>query len=95
MLRNGYRWVIFSFSNYEREVDKWEKLLKYFSFKMTYTVSFYYVFLYLDCFLISTYRIFVGVSWILKAYGSSPACLFIRLQNWVAVSQYDDYGYMQ
>ena len=85
------------FSHFQNTNEKWinEKNCLNISVLKWHTLSFYYVFLYLDCFLISTYRIFVGVSWILKAYGSSPACLFIRLQNWVTVSQYDDYGYMQ
>ena len=29
---------------FEREVDKWKMFLKYYSFKMTWTASFYYVY---------------------------------------------------
>ena len=39
------RWEHFYFlTSYVREVDKWRKFLKYYSFKTTWTVSFYYVF---------------------------------------------------
>ena len=34
-------------------------LAKYCSFKMTWTASFYYFFLYLACFVVSTYVIFI------------------------------------
>ena len=43
--------------------------------------SFYYVFLYLACFVVSTYVIFIWVCWILMAYASSTTYLFTRLQK--------------
>ena len=58
-----------------------KKFLKYYSFKMTWTTSFYYVFLYLTCFILSTYAIFIRVCWFLMAYASSKTHLFIRLQK--------------
>ena len=73
--------IIFSLSSYEYEVDNRKKFLKCCSFKMTWTASFYYVFLYLACFVISTYAIFTWVCCILMAYASSTTYLFIRLQR--------------
>ena len=76
--------IILSLSSYEPEVDKLKKFLKYFSFKVT--ASFYYVFLYLACFVVSTYEIFIWVIWVLMAYvqqqmTSSTTYLFTRLQK--------------
>ena len=39
------------------------------------------VFLYLACFVVSAYVIFIWVCWILMAYASSRAYLFTRLQK--------------
>ena len=38
-------------------------------------------FLYLACFIVSTYMIFIWVCWILMAYASSTTYLFTRLQK--------------
>ena len=64
------RWVHFYFLTFELRTWswKWKKFLKYYIFKMTWTPSFYYVFLYLACFVASTYVIFIWVIWILIAY---------------------------
>ena len=64
------RWVHFYFLTFELRTWswKWKKFLKYYIFKMTWTASFYYVFLYLACFVASTYVIFIWVIWILIAY---------------------------
>ena len=48
---------------------------------MTWNASFYYIFLYLASFLVSTYVIFISVCWILMAYASSTIHLFTRLQK--------------
>ena len=71
---------------YECEVDKLKKFFKYYNFRMTWTASFYYIFLYLACFFVSTYVIFIWVIWILMAYvqqqmASSTTYLFTRLQK--------------
>ena len=63
-----------------------KKIVKYYSFKLTWTASFYYVFLYLACFLVSTYVTFIWVIWILMAYvqqqiASSTTYLFTRSQK--------------
>ena len=71
----------FSHSSYKREVDKWKKFLKYYRFKMTWTASFYCVFLHLACFVVNTYMIFISVCWILMSYSSSTTYLFTRLQK--------------
>ena len=44
-LLTGWVHFYFSLSSYEFEVVKWEKFLKYYSFKMVWTKSLYYVFL--------------------------------------------------
>ena len=55
---------------------------EYYSFKMTWTASFYYVFLCLACFVVSTYDvIFIWVCRILMAYTSSTTYLFTRLKK--------------
>ena len=71
---------IFSLSSYEREVGKWKKFLKFYSFKMTWTASFHDVFMYFTRFVVSTY-IFIWVCWILMAYESSTTSLFTKLQK--------------
>ena len=50
---------------------------------MTWTTSFYYVSLYLACFVVSIYVIFIWVIWILKAYVQQQmgSYLFTRLQK--------------
>ena len=63
------------------KIDKWKKILNYYSFKMTRTGSLYYVYLYLPCFFVSTYVIIIWVCWILIVYGSSTTFLFTRLQK--------------
>ena len=62
---------------------------------MTWTASFYYVFLYLACFVVNTYVIFILVCWILMAY-ASLAIYLLYLQDYkrdsTAVSKRrDDY----
>ena len=72
----------FSFSHFRDTKKRNEKtFLKYYRFKMTWTVSFYYVSLYLACFVVSVYVIFIWVCQILMAYASSRAYLFTRLQK--------------
>ena len=72
----------FSFSHFRDTNKRNEKtFLKYYRFKMTWTASFYYVSLYLACFVVSAYVIFIWVCWILMAYASSRAYLFTRLQK--------------
>ena len=74
-------------TRFQRDVDKWEKFLKYYSFKITWTASFYYAFLVfslLCCKYICV--IFIWVIWILMAYvqqqmASSTTYLFTRLQK--------------
>ena len=66
---------------YECEVDKLKKFFKYYNFRMTWTASFYYIFLYLACFFVSTYVIFIWVCWILIAYASSTTCLLTKLPH--------------
>ena len=77
------RCMCFSFltSSYEREVDKWKTFYRYYSFKMTWNACFYYVFLYLACFVVITYVMFIWVCWILMAYAISTKYLFTRLQE--------------
>ena len=55
---------------------------------MTWTASFYYVFLYLACFAVSTYVIFIWVCWILMVY-ASPQQIYLQdyRRHLVAVSQ--------
>ena len=72
--------TLFSLSSYERKIDKCKKFLNYCSFKMALTVSFYYVFLYLACFIVSTYVTFIWVYWILMGFASSTTYL-LRLQK--------------
>ena len=48
---------------------------------MIWTASDYYNFLYLACFVLSTYVIFISVCWILMAHASSTTYLFTRLQK--------------
>ena len=45
----------------------------------TWMESFYYVFMYLACFVVSEYDIFIYVCWIPMAYASSTKYLFTRL----------------
>ena len=72
----------FSFSHFRDTNKRNEKtFLKYYRFKMTRTASFCYVSLYLACFVVSAYVIFIWVCWILMAYASSRAYLFTRLQK--------------
>ena len=59
-------------------------------YKMTCTALFYYVFLYLACFVVGTYVIFICVCWILMAYTNSTTNIFIHKiteENYVAVSR--------
>ena len=72
---------IFSLSSYEYEVDKLKQFLNYFIFKTTCSALFYYIFLYLACFFVSTYVIFIWVCWILIAYASSTTCLLTKLPH--------------
>ena len=46
-----------------------------------WTASFYYVFLYLACFVVSTYVIFIWVCWIPVGYASLITCLFTRFRR--------------
>ena len=65
-----------------------KKFHKYYSFKMAWAASFYCVFSYLACFVVSRYKIFIWVRRVLMAYASLTTCLFTRLQKTlVALSQ--------
>ena len=54
---------------------------------MTWTASFYYVFLYLACFVVRTYVIFISVGWMLMVYASSTTYLLTRLQKTFSICE--------
>ena len=60
-------------------INEWNSLILQFSTDMDHVILL--SFLYLACFIVSTYVIFIWVCWILMAYESSTTYLFTRLQK--------------